>query len=239
MVSVCLIVTNFNGEAYIPDFCKWLTSTESNFDEILFIDDCSTDASVQLIEELTKHSKLKILQTRINSGRPAEPRNIGLDNTVCDRVVFLDIDDLINPQACCIYRNLKHNIVISGIKTSIFTDISPNILHMIPRFLVDMKNPINLSGSSISRNFFNVCRFENTFLEDWLFWRKIKSKYREARFVYSNNLQIKYNHEFTLSPPKIKQIYRVLTMFGLLGLARYIFGFIFVKLLILKLKLNT
>ena len=209
------------------------------FIEVLFIDDCSTDASLSLLEQKLTGQEVKILQTDNNSGRPAIPRNIGLENTICDRVVFLDIDDLINPEACWLYRQLADDVIISGIKTAKFTKVYPWKTYNIPRFLIEMKNPINLSGSSIAKIYFVSNRFENTILEDWLVWRGIKNKYPEAKFIYSNNLQIKYNNNITLSPPKIKQMSRVISCFGFLGFLSYLLGLALMKLYILRIKLST
>jgi len=63
--------------------------------EMLIIDDCSTDNSIEIIEKYIKQDKrIKLLKTKCNSGSPTEPRNIGIKNAQGRFIAFLDSDDL-------------------------------------------------------------------------------------------------------------------------------------------------
>lgn len=62
--------------------------------EIILIDDCSSDNTVKIADELlSKHSvKYKIIQKENNSG-PGVSRNLGIKKASGDYIVFLDSDD--------------------------------------------------------------------------------------------------------------------------------------------------
>lgn len=64
--------------------------------EVLVCDDGSTDNSRELIEQL-KHPAVKWLDCGKN-GRPAIPRNIGIEKSAGDWVAFLDSDDSWEPE---------------------------------------------------------------------------------------------------------------------------------------------
>lgn len=66
--------------------------------EVIFIDDCSTDSTFDVLtEEVSRRSHWQLLQTPANSGSPSEPRNIGLRAARGQYVFFLDGDDEISP----------------------------------------------------------------------------------------------------------------------------------------------
>ena len=62
---------------------------------MLIIDDCSTDGSIEIIEQYVKQdTRIKLFKTECNSGSPVKPRNIGIQNAQGRFIAFLDSDDL-------------------------------------------------------------------------------------------------------------------------------------------------
>jgi len=62
--------------------------------ELLIVDDCSTDSTSELVEAYAKQdSRIKLYKTPRNSGGPATPKNIGVENAQGKYVAFLDHDD--------------------------------------------------------------------------------------------------------------------------------------------------
>lgn len=91
---VTIIIPNYNTEQYIAETIQSVIDQTYQNWELLIVDDCSTDKSRKIISDFTqKSSKIKILSTPKNSGGPATPRNIGIENAKGEYIAFLDSDD--------------------------------------------------------------------------------------------------------------------------------------------------
>ncbi|MEM6577876.1 MAG: glycosyltransferase family 2 protein [Pseudomonadota bacterium] len=67
--------------------------------EIIVVDDCSTDGSVRLVEAIAKtNSKLRLLRRTTNSGGGSAPRNDGIYAATGTHVALLDGDDIWLPE---------------------------------------------------------------------------------------------------------------------------------------------
>jgi len=92
---VSIIMPNFNGAAYVCETIESvLAQTYTNW-ELLFVDDCSTDASLSLIAQY-EDSRIRILKNSKNSGAAAS-RNYALREAKGKWIAFLDADDLWMP----------------------------------------------------------------------------------------------------------------------------------------------
>lgn len=92
---VSVIMPCFNSENTISKSIEGiLYQTYTNF-ELIIIDDCSVDNSVQIINEYIKNDKrIRLYSTDSNSGRPCIPRNMGIDNAIGNYIAFCDSDDI-------------------------------------------------------------------------------------------------------------------------------------------------
>lgn len=69
--------------------------------EVIFIDDCSNDLSVQIIQKYCNiYPNFKLIQLEQNSGSPSRPRNYGIKEANSQFIVFLDSDDVLLENAC-------------------------------------------------------------------------------------------------------------------------------------------
>ena len=93
--KVSVITPCFNGEKYIADCVNSvITQTYQNW-ELLLVDDCSTDKTLEIIQAFSKKDKrIKVFSSEVPSGGPSHPRNIGLSKATGDFIAFLDADDL-------------------------------------------------------------------------------------------------------------------------------------------------
>jgi len=94
---ISIIIPMYNAEKYIEETIgNILSQTYENY-EILVIDDCSNDNSVQIIQKLAKlYDFITLIESEVNFGGPAKPRNMGVKNANGEYLAFLDADDLWN-----------------------------------------------------------------------------------------------------------------------------------------------
>lgn len=94
MISV--IVTSYNKSEYIE---KCIESIENNTYkdlEIIIVEDCSTDNSLDIINRLIKkYDNIRLIKNDINHGA-GYSRNIGVKNSNGDYISFIDADDYIS-----------------------------------------------------------------------------------------------------------------------------------------------
>ena len=70
-----------------------LSQTYPNW-ELIIVDDCSTDNSVDIIQNYArKDDRIKYFRTDKSSGSPTLPRNIGIEHAKGRYIAFLDSDD--------------------------------------------------------------------------------------------------------------------------------------------------
>lgn len=94
MPKISIITPTYNSSPFIKRTVQSvLNQTFTNW-EYLIIDDHSIDNTVELIEKFTKKDpRIKLLKTLQNSGGPATPKNIGIENSTGEYIAFLDHDD--------------------------------------------------------------------------------------------------------------------------------------------------
>lgn len=91
---VSIIMPNYNCEKYIEETINSvINQTYTNW-ELLIVDDCSTDNSVEIIKSfMEKDERIKLLVNEKNSGAAAS-RNWALREAKGKWIAFLDSDDL-------------------------------------------------------------------------------------------------------------------------------------------------
>lgn len=93
MPKVSIIIPNFNNEKYIEEAIKSVQNQSLKDIEIIIIDDCSTDDSLNIIQNIAKSdSRIKIIQNQKNLGA-GPSRNAGLNIATGEFIKFLDSDD--------------------------------------------------------------------------------------------------------------------------------------------------
>lgn len=95
---VSIITPNYNASKYISETIESvINQTYTNW-ELIIVDDCSTDDSVQIIKQFQKlDSRIQLLRLKQNSG-PAIARNRGIDACNGKFMTFIDADDLWLPK---------------------------------------------------------------------------------------------------------------------------------------------
>ena len=96
--AVSVIIPMYNTEKYIGECLdSLLAQTFKNY-EVIVVDDCSTDSSVEIVESYLEKfdGRLQIFKTEKNSGGGGYvPRNLGLEKSCGKYIFFIDSDDFI------------------------------------------------------------------------------------------------------------------------------------------------
>lgn len=97
MCKVSIILPVYNSEPYLNDtLASVVQQTETDF-EVLAIDDCSTDKSVQILQQWAQRdNRIRVIPSSINIG-VAAVRNRGIQLAKGDYIAFLDSDDIWKP----------------------------------------------------------------------------------------------------------------------------------------------
>ncbi|MCQ4088801.1 glycosyltransferase family 2 protein [Saccharibacillus sp. JS10] len=99
MSKVSIVMPVYNREKYIEAAIKSiLVQTFQDF-ELLIVDDCSIDSTVEIVEGFTKlyPQKVRMIRHDRNQGA-ASARNTGIQNSLSDIIMMVDSDDLQHPE---------------------------------------------------------------------------------------------------------------------------------------------
>ena len=94
-VTISVIIPCYNSEKTITTCIKSVLAQTDRVDEIIVVDDGSTDKSVNVVKDLfqsTSSLTKLILHEQRNSG-PSAARNKGIQLSISSHVAFLDSDD--------------------------------------------------------------------------------------------------------------------------------------------------
>lgn len=92
--SLTVVIPNYNNEKYIEKCINSVfEQTYSKMYQVIIVDDCSTDNSLQILEKLAeKYPKLYFVRLESNKG-VSNARNMGLQLVQTKYVTFIDSDD--------------------------------------------------------------------------------------------------------------------------------------------------
>lgn len=97
---VSIIVPVYNVEKYIAETMDCVRNQTYTDWELLLVEDCSTDKTVQVIEDYLQRAgdvRVQLIRQPANSGA-AMARNTGLDRAKGRYIAYLDSDDLWEPE---------------------------------------------------------------------------------------------------------------------------------------------
>ena len=99
MTRFSILVACYNAAPYIRQTLDSLLSQTLTDIEVICIDDCSTDNTLQILDEYAgKDRRVKMLKTSENSGQ-AVARNLGLRHATGVLTTMVDADDWLAPDA--------------------------------------------------------------------------------------------------------------------------------------------
>lgn len=92
--SLSVVITCYNGWKYMNNCLEYFEKQTVSPDELVIVDDCSTDESYQELKRYAETSKIpvKLLRNEVNRG-PGYSRRIGVEHSQGEYVAFCDCDD--------------------------------------------------------------------------------------------------------------------------------------------------
>lgn len=120
MPKISVVIPIYNGERFIPSLFLMLSQQTFKDFEVVVINDGSEDNSFNTINELLLHNQdLNVVLIDSSHTGLATARNIGIRNSKCDYISFLDCDDYWHPN--------KLELQLQGINNSsaiaVFSDV--------------------------------------------------------------------------------------------------------------------
>ena len=98
--SVSVVISTYNGASFIGETLSSILAQTHAPDEVVIVDDCSTDQTESVVASIARESATPIHFERLpqNSGNPSKPLNVGISKAIGEFILTLDQDDLIRPR---------------------------------------------------------------------------------------------------------------------------------------------
>ena len=120
--NISFIIPAYNCAKFLPDTINSIFN--GNFttgDEVIIIDDASTDKTLKIAEKLQKkYPAIRIFQHQYNKGSAAAGRNTGIDNSNNDLIFCLDADNVLYPKSI---SRLKEFMINRGADAASFGEL--------------------------------------------------------------------------------------------------------------------
>jgi teichuronic acid biosynthesis glycosyltransferase TuaG len=96
--QVSVVMPAYNAQKYICATIDSVLAQDFPDFELLVIDDCSTDATPEIVRKYSaRDPRVRLIPLPQNRGAPAGPRNVGVREARGEWVAFLDADDIWYP----------------------------------------------------------------------------------------------------------------------------------------------
>lgn len=177
-IKFSIIIPVYNSEKYIRECLDSIFSQTYKNIEVIAVNDCSTDNSLQILKE---YNQIKVFSTKINS-RQGAARNIGIKNATGDYILFVDADDALYKQnvieklAEKINNCNRPDIIYLGLKI-----IGKRELELIPNE-ENCKKEYRLSENPFI-NVVSVC-WKNTLIQENNIRFPEKIRYEDVYFAF-------------------------------------------------------
>lgn len=103
-MTITLVVPIYNEEPFLHRCLDSIENQTVKFDEVILIDDYSTDNSVRIATQYAFNNNWRLIVNKRNMGL-SYGRNLGIKKANSDYVAFLDSDDELTVDACEIMHN--------------------------------------------------------------------------------------------------------------------------------------
>lgn len=200
--DVSIIVPVYNRENLIKPCINSIntqTLDKSRW-EVIFVDDASTDGSVEVIEKLIdKNINYRIIKREIPSGNASAPRNEGIKASLGKYVFFLDSDDYIDSK---LLEN-GINIALKNDSDIVYFKIKGINRHATPRpFKKPIVDKADIFKDHLFRTLAPIKMFKTATIKDNSILFDVSIKKREDQLfcaliiLYSKNISILADRDY-------------------------------------------
>lgn len=101
--KLSVIIPTYNAEDYLTDAVESVKSQTIGFDniELILVDDNSNDKTKDILKDFSeKYENIQCIFLEKNTGSPSKPRNIGIQASSTNYIMFLDNDDTYEKNIC-------------------------------------------------------------------------------------------------------------------------------------------
>lgn len=194
-----IVIPTYNRQDFILNTLDSVFAQTYPHYEIIIVDNCSTDNTIELLQPLADEGKIRLIQHEKNYER-ARSRNTGMDNATGDFLTLLDSDDFMYPDNLAdavefIEKNpgvkCFHNLyeLVDADKKTLRKYSFPPIDDPVKAIVSG--NFMSCIGGFIDREVYSKFRFDTykelTGAEDWDFWLRIIADYGAGRIEKINN----------------------------------------------------
>ncbi|MCD2345254.1 glycosyltransferase family 2 protein [Clostridium guangxiense] len=104
--KVSVIIPVYNSAKYLEEMTASLAVQTLKEIEFIFVDDCSTDNSLEILYKFEKENSDRVIIIKLEENQgPGGARNIGLEYASGEYLAFADSDDYVKPEMYeCIYE---------------------------------------------------------------------------------------------------------------------------------------
>ena len=208
MYKISIILPTFNVKNYLKRALDSLKSQTIGFDnlQIIFVDDCSTDGSREVIDEYAKqYDNIFSIHLKNNSGSAGKPRTEGIKFALADYVMFLDPDDALMENSCeVLYDRISNydvDIVVGGYRKDDWfanwtstSDLKESLIINPPQNMSIFMNPPGLAAKIFKKELItknNISFYTRIPAEDLIF---LTECYLNANSILSLNDFIVYRY---------------------------------------------
>ncbi|WP_428026062.1 glycosyltransferase family 2 protein [Arcobacter sp.] len=221
---VSIITPMYNAEQYIQETIQSVLNQSYKNWEMIIVNNCSTDRSSEIVNSIDEN-RIRLIDLEYNSGGPARPRNVGVENAKGEYIAFLDSDDVWLPQKLekqitflednkdvDICHTLANIIDEKSIYQGFFNNQkSYNIL----KYIISSKNILfytnNININSVLMRIDKSIKFndEKTMIavEDWGYWIENQSQGKNIQLL--KDILVNYRiHSDSITSKDKSKIYR-------------------------------
>lgn len=231
MMKFSVIVPTYNSEKYITELLNSLAKQDfpkTEF-EVVVVDDCSTDQTLQIVEKYRNKLNLKVSQLETNSGGPGKPRNVALKQAEGEFVLFVDSDDYINKETlkdAAAFIDEHHSDVLlikmkgvngRGVPQSMFKETAPEVTLLNSRIIYTL-SPTKIYRTALLKDNDIYFPEELKSAEDQLFTMKAYlnanriSVLSDKAYYYATKREGEHMSSAYVSPEDFYEVMRLITL---------------------------